>query len=150
MAFNKTRESHQLSTLWCTLVILIITTLTSVLGYSQIKIQPEPPPQTEGPEKLFGIWGTDNQCTAHAGGNRIDQRLFPVVISNEWIQQGWIYCYLQWYDTSSTASITQATAFAQCGEDTIRDYQLIMELTDDQLQIQWSSTFTSSPLRRCE
>ena len=115
-----------------------------------MSVQPQQRQATSGPESLFGTWGTEVQCAAHAADNMQDQRLFPLIISNEWIQQGWIYCYLQWRGHNTDSNNIQAFALAQCGEDTIRDYQLEFNLETSELKIQWSKNFTTDPLQRCE
>jgi hypothetical protein len=54
-----------------------------------------------------------------------------------------------WRQHSSEAGITQVHAFAQCGEDALRDYRLFLKLHDAKLRIRWSSDFTTPELQAC-
>ena len=76
-------------------------------------------------------------------------RLFPYVITRDWIQQGMLYCYMSWREQYSDAKATQADAFAQCGEDGIRDYRILLTLRDGKLRIRWSEDFTTGELQAC-
>jgi len=133
------------------LLLVTVSALTAIVmtaGYAQSNVQPKS--DNRGPEALFGTWGTAAQCAAHKAGNNTDMRLFPYVISNDWIQQGMVYCYLVWRERFSDATGTQAYAFAQCGEDSVRDYQVFLDLREGTLRIRWSEDFTTRELQACE
>ena len=103
-----------------------------------------------GPESLYGTWGTATQCAAHSAGRKDDYRLFPYIIDDQWIQHGLIYCRVNWRDHHSGADGTDAQAFVQCGEDSVRDYRVVFRLREGLLQMRWSRDFTTRRLQPCE
>ena len=132
------------------LLLVAVTTLAAAAtttGQAQSNVQPRA--NNYGPQALFGTWGTAEQCAAHKAGNNTDLRLFPYVISNDWIQHGMVYCYLGWREQFTNASGAQAHAVAQCGEDSLRDYQVFLDLRDGSLRIRWSEDFTTRELQAC-
>ncbi len=126
----------------------VFTAVAMSAGHAQSNVQPDF--DNRGPVALFGTWGTAAQCAAHKTGNNTDMRLFPYVVSNDWIQQGMVYCYLVWREQFSDAAGTQAHALAQCGEDGLRDYQVFVDLREGRLRIRWSEDFTTRELQACE
>jgi hypothetical protein len=117
---------------------------------AQISVDSQPGKSMPGPPALFKIWGDSAQCEAHRSGKTENPALFPLVITNDWIQQGLVYCYLQWQGQGNTSKGLQAHAFAQCGEDTIREYQLIFNLHENNLSIHWSKDFSNKALVVCD
>lgn len=114
-----------------------------------MSVQPQLRDTTQGPARLFGTWGTTAQCNADKAGGKQKQRFFPLVINNEWIKQGMIYCHLQWQGHSSLGTVTRAQALAQCGEDTLREYQISLNLENKKLIVRWSKDFSTKALEAC-
>ena len=61
-----------------------------------------------------------------------------------------MYCLVTWLAHDGDANRAEARAHVQCGEDTVRDYQVHFDLRDDTLRMRWSAEFTMRPLQRCE
>lgn len=129
-------------------IVLMIMLPTQVLAQAQLSLQPRLS-GNKAPSALLGIWGTARQCAAHKSGKTDDPLLFPYIITHDWIKQGFIYCFLAWYEPTRNIRGNQAFAFAQCGEDQLRDYQLELNLRDGKLSIQWSEDFTTQELEAC-
>lgn len=98
---------------------------------------------------MFGIWGTRAQCRAHQVDEFENPGLYPYEISHDWIRQGQVYCFLRWRNHDEVSGLLQAMADAQCGEDTIRDFRLVLELQNEKLRIHWSSDFSTKELQSC-
>ena len=60
-----------------------------------------------------------------------------------------MYCYLRWRNHDEVSGSLQAMADAQCGEDTIRDFRLVLELQNEKLKIHWSQDFSTTELLSC-
>ncbi len=129
-------------------IVLMIMSSAQVLAQAQFSLQPRLN-QNNAPEALLGIWGTASQCAAPKAGKEDDPRMFPYIITRDWIKQGFIYCHLVWYEQNSETGAKQAFAFAQCGEDNLRDYQVALKLHNGKLRIQWSEDFTTRELEAC-
>ncbi len=100
-------------------------------------------------EAFYGTWGTAKQCSGEpikSGGTVLAE---PFEISADWLRQGQLWCRLNWYPIESRADGFFSGAFAQCGEDSVRDYTLGMVLSDDNLTLRWSFPLSNGPLRRC-
>ncbi len=104
----------------------------------------------DAPDSLLGTWGTGTQCDAHRAGDISSPSLLPYEITREWIQQGFIYCYLSWIGYERAGDSVTAHAWAQCGEDNLRDYRLRLQRETDQLQIRWSEDFSTPQLQNCD
>lgn len=104
----------------------------------------------EAPDVLIASWGTSAQCQAHKQNITHDMTLFPVVISDQWLQQGFMYCLVRWLNQQNDEQELRARAYLQCGEDNLRDYQVFFKLKDDKLRIRWSEDFTTDNLQRCD
>lgn len=102
-----------------------------------------------GPDALFGVWGDEKQCRAYRAGNESNPARLPYVIDNEWLRQGFIYCYLFWQGHEVADGVTLARAVARCGEDDMRDYRLQFRLQDRRLSIGWSPDFATFGLQAC-
>ena len=129
--------------------LLAVILLIASISQAQIFVQPDAGDKVQGPQALYGVWGTPAQCAAHKSGGNENPGLFPYVISENWIQRGMISCYILWRQHSSDAGSTQVHAFAQCGEDSLRDYRLFLKLHDGKLRIRWSEDFTTPELQAC-
>lgn len=129
-------------------MVLMIMSSAQVFAQAQYSLQPGLN-ENNAPIALLGIWGTSYQCAAHEAGEKDDPRLLPYIITRDWIRQGFIYCYLAWNEQISDAGDNPASAFAQCGEDNLRDYQIVLNLRDGKLRIQWSEDFTTRELEAC-
>ena len=103
-----------------------------------------------GTELLFGLWGTAEQCDAHATDRVSNPALAPISIDDQWLSQGGLYCYLQWTGVSRGEAGLRVHANTLCGEDAVRDYRLIFNLADDGLRIIWSLSYASGPMQRCD
>jgi hypothetical protein len=133
-------------------LIPLITLLLLFCGQVSAQAQYSLQPRMQGiqvPRSLLGTWGTAEQCRAHNTGKIDNPRLYPYLISSEWIRQGNVYCYLLWHEHEHDADSLQATALAQCGEDNLREYSLVLSLRQQQLRIRWSDDFTTRALEAC-
>lgn len=100
-------------------------------------------------QAFYGIWGTEKQCNREPvkpGGTVLAE---PFEITSLWLRQGQLYCALRWgpVEKRGTSFFTGATA--QCGEDSIRDYFIGMDLANDELRLRWEFPLSNGPLRRC-
>ncbi len=129
-------------------MILLILLCGQVSAQSQYSLQPQAN-GIEAPQSLRGTWGSAEQCAAHRNDKNDNPRLNPYLIDNEWIRQGNIYCYLSWHDEQRDSNGLLAHALAQCGEDSLREYRLLLHLKQDKLRIRWSDDFTTRALEAC-
>jgi len=131
-------------------VLLLLLVGTRVGAQAQISLQPHSGAGAPAPVELIGTWGTSQQCAEARAGNAEAQRLFPYEVSDDWIRQGPIYCYTDWRQQYRSGQTIEAQAFAQCGEDTLREYRIALILSDKALRIHWSPDFATPALRRCD
>ena len=100
-------------------------------------------------EAFYGTWGTPKQCareTIKPGGTVLAE---PFEISSDWLRQGQLWCSLNWYPIETREDGVFSGAFAQCGEDSVRDYALGMKLSGDNLTLRWDFPLSNGPLARC-
>lgn len=100
-------------------------------------------------EPLYGTWGTEAQCARALllpGGTKLAE---PVQIDADWLRQGQLWCRLAWFPVSQRPDGLFTGAFAQCGEDAVRDYRLGLFLENDMLTLRWTLTYAQGPLHRC-
>ncbi len=98
---------------------------------------------------FYGTWGTSKQCSRapiKPGGTVLAE---PFKISSDWLEQGQIWCRLKWYPMQRREGGVFTAAQAQCGEDSVRDYYLRMELSDDRLTLRWNFLLSNGPMVRC-
>lgn len=98
---------------------------------------------------FYGTWGTAKQCSrapVKPGGTVLAA---PFEISPEWLRQGQIWCRLSWFPIEPRGDGFFSGARAQCGEDTVRDYMLGVELSGGELTLRWDFPLSSGPLARC-
>ena len=131
------------------IILLGLTICANAQSQAQFNLQPGQAAGLEGPDELFGVWGGAKQCAAFRADKYENPGLYPYEISDEWIRRGSLYCYLRWLGEDSGAEGLVVYAFAQCGEDTLRDFQLKLSLQRDRLRITWSPDFTTSELQVC-
>ncbi len=130
--------------------LVIALSLICAQATAQTQYSQKPPTSAQKtPPQLLGIWGTAEQCVAHREGINDNPRLFPYRISTDWVQQGNIYCYLSWQEPEQTDDGMRVYAFAQCGEDNLREYRLMLQLEQGRLRIRWSEDFTTRALEAC-
>lgn len=129
----------------CALLLLFAGPLAA---QSQFSLQPKAGSQ-QVPESMLGIWGTAEQCAAHAAGAGDNPALLPYHMTGDWIRQGHIYCYLSWRGQDNNGARLRAYAVAQCGEDDLREYRLTLRLQQDSLRIRWSDDFVTRELMAC-
>lgn len=98
---------------------------------------------------IVGVWGTDAQCAGALITPKGTKRAAPFEIHPDWLENGDVWCRLNWTSVQTRASDTRAIAEAVCGEDMERDYQITFRLIDDALTIVWDWTFQNGPMRRC-
>ena len=128
--------------------MLLLMSLLAAESSAQYLLQPRNQ-GVRAPAALLGAWGNAAQCAAHrAGGNR-DPRLFAYLISDDWIQQGSIYCRVDWQPPRGDDTDLTVGAFARCGEDGPREYHLLLQLSQGKLRIRWSEDFTTAALEAC-
>ncbi|WP_421702624.1 hypothetical protein [Aliiroseovarius sp.] len=99
---------------------------------------------------LEGRWGTAAQCAGLpivAGGTRLAA---PVEVGAEWLKQGEVWCRLTWFAAQPRADGLFRAARAQCGEDSVRGYNLGFALEGETLTLLWDEALVNGPLSRCE
>jgi len=100
-------------------------------------------------EVFYGTWGTAQQCSRapiKPGGTVLAE---PFEISSDWLRQGRLWCRLSWFSIEPREDGFFTGARAQCGEDSLRDYILGMELSGDDLTLRWDFPLSNGPLARC-
>ncbi len=102
------------------------------------------------PAALLGTWGTPTQCPAKQAESPPAARFSPYHISTGWIQQGGIYCYLSWLGHYADDTGSETHALAQCGEDSLREYRILLRLENSRLRIRWSESYRTPALERCD
>lgn len=98
---------------------------------------------------LYGTWGTAKQCARAPitpGGSVLAA---PFEISPLAVRQGPVACMLKWFPIAPRENGLFTGAFAQCGEDAVRDYFLRMELSGHELTLRWGLLHANGPLTRC-
>lgn len=134
-----------------TLMALVVSLLFSRCLYAQAQFSlGASTGPGDAPDSLLGTWGTGTQCDAHRAGDTSSPSLLPYEITQEWIRQGFIYCYLSWNGHEKGNDAVTAYARAQCGEDNLRDYRLRLRHSAGRLQIRWSEDFTTAKLQHCD
>ena len=98
---------------------------------------------------LYGIWGTEAQCTKALITPTGTKRAAPFDIGPDWLGHGDIWCRLNWGTVEQTATEIFAVAQAQCGEDAIRDYNIKFRLNESDLTLVWNLLIKNGPLMRC-
>ncbi len=100
-------------------------------------------------DALYGTWGTAQQCAREPLLPGRTFRAEPLEIGAEWLRQGPIACRLDWFPIERRDGGVFTGAFAQCGEDAVRDYVLRMTLSGGRLTIRWDFLVSNGPLARC-
>ena len=98
---------------------------------------------------FYGTWGTVKQCARapiKPGGTVLAA---PFEISQDWLKHGRVWCRLKWFPLQPREDGFFTGAEAQCGEDSVRDYVLRMDLSGDGLTLRWDLFRSSGPLARC-
>ena len=107
------------------------------------------PAMSDERQPFHGIWGTPQQCShmpIKPGGT---VRAMPFRIDGEWLRQGGHWCRLEWFPVQHRDGKAFTAARAFCGEDSVRDYYLRMELDGDALTLRWDMRIANGPLGRC-
>ncbi len=115
---------------------------------SQFTLDPQNPAGIDPPAALLATWGSAEQCAA-PGTDSVALHRYPFEVGREWLRQGPIYCYLTWLSSQPLQGGSETQVFAQCGEDTLREYRVFFLLRDQRLRIRWSADFTTPELERC-
>ena len=121
---------------------IALALVEAVAAQGQIGIEALPGDRIEPPPALLDVWGTAAQCAAGEAAS-------PLRIESDWIEQGGIYCYLAWQANYPRAGGFETHAFAQCGEDTLREYRIVLLFDGEALRVRWSDTYTTPALSRC-
>ncbi len=98
---------------------------------------------------FHGTWGTAKQCSGapvKPGGTVLAE---PFEISSGGLRHGQIWCSFKWFPMQPREDGLFTGAFAQCGEDAVRDYLLRMELSGNHLTLRWGLFQSNGPLARC-
>jgi hypothetical protein len=99
---------------------------------------------------FYDTWGDDMQCAGaplQPGGTVMAA---PFELTPGWLVQRGLWCRLTWFPVEAGRDEVRSGAYAQCGEDSVRDYILGMRLEDDRLTLHWDFLTSNGPLRRCE
>lgn len=107
-------------------------------------------PQASAQEALFGEWGTENQCARELITPKGTKLAEPFVISQDWIGHGNLWCRLTWLGSDAGQGPSVTFAQGQCGEDSVRGYQMKFQLEGEELSIIWNSFHKNGPLQRCD
>ncbi|MEM7059770.1 MAG: hypothetical protein AAF557_19465 [Pseudomonadota bacterium] len=107
------------------------------------------PAMADDREIFYGTWGTDQQCARAPMIPDGTIRHEPYVIDRDWLQHRQVWCRLDWFPIQSRQDGAFTGARAQCGEDSVRDYTLRMDLAGDALTVRWNPFWAKGPLRRC-
>ncbi len=100
-------------------------------------------------EPLLGEWGTDTQCARDLLTPKGTKYAAPFELKPGWLGHDDLWCRMNWSYVRETADGVDALAYALCGEDTVRDYQIRVVLTGDQLNLTWNFFHSNGPLTRC-
>ena len=101
-------------------------------------------------DPLHGSWGNEQQCAGALVTPKGTKHAAPFIISTDWLKHDEVWCRLTWLSNNASEDNVSASAFALCGEDTDREYQLKFELNFGELSIFWNLFHKNGPLRRCE
>lgn len=101
-------------------------------------------------QKLFGIWGTEDQCSRALITPKGTKLHSPFEVSYDWLGTGDVWCRLTWTADKATSNGVTAFARAQCGEDSVRNYEIKFTLENEELNIIWDIFHKNGPLERCE
>jgi len=99
--------------------------------------------------RFLGVWGTDRQCAGapiKPGGTVLAE---PFHIGEDWLRHGPVWCRLTWFPVERRADGLFTGAYAQCGEDSVRDFLLRLELSGETLTLRWGLTLSNGPLAGC-
>ncbi|MEM9765011.1 MAG: hypothetical protein AAF968_21320 [Pseudomonadota bacterium] len=100
-------------------------------------------------EAFYGTWGTVQQCAREPLGPGLTIPAEPFEIGAQWLKRGQIWCRLNWFPIENRDDEVFTGAFAQCGEDGVRDYLLRLNLSGDELTIRWDFLVSNGPLMLC-
>ncbi|MEL7114616.1 MAG: hypothetical protein AAGP08_03340, partial [Pseudomonadota bacterium] len=98
---------------------------------------------------LYGIWGTDAQCSEALLLPTGTKRAAPFDIRPGWLRHGQMWCRLSWFDTDTRETGLFVGAVARCGEDSVRSYRLDFALDSGTLHLIWDQTLVNGPLALC-
>lgn len=100
-------------------------------------------------QQLYGEWGNESQCARALITPKGTKRFSPFEVRPDWLGHGDVWCRLTWTTVRKTQEGVYAVAGARCGEDTVRDYEIIFSLINDELSLTWNRGFQNGPLERC-
>jgi len=100
-------------------------------------------------EAFYGTWGTAKQCSRELIKPGGTLRAEPFEISPGWLKQGQLWCRLSWLPIEQRENGAFTGAFAQCGEDAVRNYILGLVLSGDKLTLRWDFPLKNGPLSQC-
>lgn len=98
---------------------------------------------------LYGSWGTAQQCAREPLRPGLTVRAEPIEIGAQWLKQGPIWCKLDWFPLEERDDGVFTGAYAHCGEDSVQQYFLRMNLSEESLTIRWDFLVSNGPLARC-
>ncbi len=131
------------------LVPLFLLLVLSFAVSAQSQYLTVPGQSRPAPGVLLGVWGDPAQCQAFEDQSIENPGSPAYEISQDWIKQGWFHCLVSWQGEWQTDNGLQAQAFAQCGEDLIREYRVFLQLEADTLTIRWTDDYSTKSLNRC-
>ncbi|MEM8812626.1 MAG: hypothetical protein AAGF59_08415 [Pseudomonadota bacterium] len=98
---------------------------------------------------FYGTWGTPQQCARAPIKPGATVLAEPFEIGSEWLKQGRVWCRLNWGPIQPREDGFFSGADVQCGEDSVRQYFLRMDLTGETLTLRWDLLLSNGPLARC-
>ncbi|MEM6486900.1 MAG: hypothetical protein AAF677_01300 [Pseudomonadota bacterium] len=106
--------------------------------------------QSDERKRLYGTWGTDQQCAREPLAPDLTILAEPFEIGPQWLKRGQVWCALNWFPVEQRPDGIFTGAFARCGEDGVRDYVVGMRLTGDSLTLRWDFfSVVNGPLAQC-
>ena len=101
-------------------------------------------------EPLYGKWGTEAQCAGELITPKGTKRASPFDIQSQWLRNGEVWCRMNWGVVDKTEDGLFTVAQGQCGEDSVRGYNINFRLVGDELTLVWNLWHKVGPLMRCD
>jgi len=99
--------------------------------------------------QLYGLWGTETQCSRGLITLTGSKRAAPFEITTDWLGHGEVWCRLSWFTVVESENNVFASARALCGEDTVQNFRVSFNLEGEELTIGWNDLLFNGPFMRC-
>ena len=108
------------------------------------------PAHANDKEPLYGKWGTEAQCAGELITPKGTKRASPFDFQSQWLRNGEVWCRMNWGVVDKTEGGLFTVAQGQCGEDSVRGYNINFRLVGDELTLVWNLWHKVGPLMRCD